>query len=103
MTRTNRPPWLPLSVIGLFLLMAQSASARDIRNHNSTLKHLTKISTLSSTVPENGDINPYGIALVQKSVGNLIEGHILISNFNASSNAQGTGTTIVDVAPDGTL
>jgi hypothetical protein len=34
-------------------------------------------------------------------MGNLRAGHILVSNFNNSSNFQGTGTTIVDVAPDG--
>ncbi|MGA9186047.1 MAG: hypothetical protein WBZ32_12185, partial [Candidatus Acidiferrales bacterium] len=72
-------------------------------DNNSILKHLKNISTVSSTVPANGDVNPYGIARVQKTVGNLTRGHILISNFNNGSNAQGTGTTIVDVAPDGTL
>ncbi|MGB6980826.1 MAG: hypothetical protein WBD66_16590 [Candidatus Acidiferrales bacterium] len=72
-------------------------------DNNSILKHLKTISTVSSTVPTNGDVNPYGIARVQKTVGNLTRGHILISNFNNGSNAQGTGTTIVDVAPDGTL
>ncbi|HXX56716.1 MAG TPA: hypothetical protein VEI96_01800 [Thermodesulfovibrionales bacterium] len=33
-------------------------------------------------------------------MGNLIKDHILVSNFNNSGNLQGTGTTIVDVAPD---
>ncbi len=37
------------------------------------------------------------------SIGNLTEGHVLVSNFNNSSNAQGTGTTIVDVAPNGAV
>jgi len=56
-----------------------------------------------STVPANGDINPYGVAVVPRSSGKLVRGHILVSNFNNSQNLQGTGTTIVDVAPDGTL
>ena len=56
-----------------------------------------------STVPANGDINPYGVAIVPRSSGNLVQGHVLVSNFNNSQNSQGTGTTIVDVAPDGTL
>ncbi|MGC1129166.1 MAG: hypothetical protein WA875_06360, partial [Candidatus Acidiferrales bacterium] len=59
-------------------------------DNNSILKHLKNISTVSSTVPTNGDVNPYGIARVQKTVGNLTRGHILISNFNNGSNAQGT-------------
>jgi hypothetical protein len=73
----------------------------------SILKKLKNISLISSTVPSNGDVNPYGLVRVPKSVGNLREGHYLISNFNANSslqpNLQGTGTTIVDVSPDGVL
>src|ERR1017187_8072936 len=60
------------------------------------------ISTIASTVPANGDINPYGVAVVPRTVGNLTQGNILVSNFNASSNLQGTGTTIVQVTPGGT-
>lgn len=56
-----------------------------------------------STVPANGDVNPYGVAVVPRSSGKLVQGHVLVSNFNNSNNLQGTGTTIVDVAPDGTL
>ncbi len=55
------------------------------------------------TVPANGDINPYGVAVVSRTSGKLIRGHVLVSNFNNASNLQGTGTTIVDIAPDGTL
>ena len=69
----------------------------------AVLPPLTTISTVTSTVPGNGDVNPYGMAQVKRSIGNLVAGNILISNFNDSSNLQGTGTTIVEVAPDGTL
>ncbi|HEY6336871.1 MAG TPA: hypothetical protein VIW68_00105 [Candidatus Sulfotelmatobacter sp.] len=65
-------------------------------------KHSNTISVVASTVPANGDVNPYGIAVVPRSAGSLVKGHILISNFNSSANLQGTGTTIVQVAPDGT-
>ncbi|HEX8961081.1 MAG TPA: SMP-30/gluconolactonase/LRE family protein [Geobacteraceae bacterium] len=62
------------------------------------------ISTITSTVPANGDVNPYGVAIVENQVGNLKTGHVLVSNFNNSSNLQGTGSTIVDVDPaKGTL
>jgi len=91
-------------VSALVLLLGASHRAFAFTGGNDpVLRRLTTISTVTSTVPANGDINPYGIAIVQKSVGSLTEGHILISNFNNSTNAQGTGTTIVDVAPDGTL
>jgi hypothetical protein len=72
-------------------------------DEGSVLKRLPTISTVASTVPTNGDVNPYGIVLVKKTIGNLQKGHVLISNFNGSANLQGTGTTIVDVAPDGTV
>jgi hypothetical protein len=60
-------------------------------------------SEIGSTVPANGDINPYGVAVVRHSSGRLVRGDTLVSNFNASSNFQGTGTTIVELAPNGTL
>jgi len=62
----------------------------------------TMVSTVASTVPANGDINPYGVARIKQSVGNLQFGNILVSNFNNSANLQGTGTTIVQVSPSGT-
>src|SRR5579863_9813290 len=68
----------------------------------SFLGSLHHIATVGSTVPANGDVNPYGVAVVPDSVGNLVQGDVLVSNFNAVSNLQGTGTTIVEVAPNGT-
>jgi hypothetical protein len=65
------------------------------------LRQLTQVSAVSSTVPANGDVNPYGVAVVPVSTGALVSGDILVSNFNAATNVQGTGTTIVQVAPGG--
>ncbi len=59
------------------------------------------VAQVASTVPANGDVNPYGVAVVQRTSGNLVAGHILVSNFNNSQNWQGTGTTIMDIGPDG--
>ncbi|HEY2161363.1 MAG TPA: hypothetical protein VGH24_08660, partial [Solirubrobacteraceae bacterium] len=64
---------------------------------------LNTLSSLGSTVPGNGDINPYGIVTVPRTIGNLVAGDLLISNFNASSNLQGTCTTIVEMTPSGSL
>jgi len=61
------------------------------------------ITTIASTVPANGDINPYGIFVAPSTVGSLVKGNLLISNFNASSNLQGTGTTIMQISPSGTV
>ncbi len=72
----------------------------------------TTTTTLASTVPPNGDQNPYGIVVVPRTSGNLHAGNILVSNFNnegptdANGNPttggnQGEGTTIVQFKPDG--
>jgi hypothetical protein len=58
---------------------------------------------VASTVPtSNGDINPYGVAVVPRSTGDLVRGDILVSNFNNSGNLQGTGTTIMQISPNRT-
>lgn len=58
-----------------------------------------------STVPGNGDVNPYGVAFVTSSFqtgsGVLLPGDILVSNYNNSSNLQGTGTTITRIPATG--
>ena len=41
--------------------------------------------------------------MVPASTGALHQGSVLVSNFNNHRNLQGTGTTIVQVAPDGTV
>ncbi len=61
------------------------------------------ITSLGSTVPANGDVNPYGVAVVPRSAGALVRGNTLISNFNDAENRQGTGTTIVQMTPAGSL
>jgi hypothetical protein len=58
-------------------------------------------SPIATTVPANGDVNPYGIVTVPHSVGSLVRGDLLVSNFNNSANQQGTGTTIVQIPPGG--
>jgi hypothetical protein len=59
---------------------------------------------ISSTIPGNGDLNPYGVAIVPRgfpSGGTIAPGDVLVSNFNDSANAQGTGTTIIKLTPNG--
>jgi hypothetical protein len=61
------------------------------------------ITTVASTIPSNGDLNPYGVARVPATKGSLTKGNILVSNFNNSNNLQGTGTTIVQISPSGAV
>jgi hypothetical protein len=92
---------LACALFGLSVLV--SAGPGLAGDEHAVLPPLTKIATVASTVPGNGDVNPYGVAQVKRTTGNLRAGHILVSNFNNSSNVQGTGTTIVEVAPDGSV
>jgi hypothetical protein len=60
----------------------------------------TTVTTLASTTPDNGDVNPYAIWAVTADMGSLHAGDVLVDNFNNKANNQGTGTTIVNVHPD---
>jgi hypothetical protein len=56
----------------------------------------------TTTVPSNGDENPYGVAFVPEGFpwgGTIKAGDVLVSNFNDNANIQGTGTTVVSVSP----
>jgi hypothetical protein len=99
-TNPSRVTLLGFSV-AVALALALTAAPGLADDEGSILQKLTSVSVVSTTVPANGDVNPYGIVLVERSVGNLHAGHFLVSNFNNVTNAQGTGTTIVDIAPDG--
>ncbi len=69
----------------------------------SLLATLHSNAMVASTVPANGDVNPYGVAIVPHTTGALVRGNILVSNFNNSGNLQGTGTTIVQITPGGSV
>lgn len=75
------------------------APVAQARSHHSFVGGFGKLTTIASTVPGNGDVNPYGVAVVGQSMGKLHRGNILVSNFNNSKNQQGTGTTIVEISP----
>ena len=79
---------------------APGAGAQQL-SHRPFINRFHTISTVASTVPKNGDVNPYGVAVVQRSPGKLYRGDVLVSNFNNSKNQQGTGTTIVEISPHG--
>jgi len=57
--------------------------------------------TVPASGPAKGDQNPYGVAVVPRSVGKLVKCHVLVSNFDGASNHQGTGSSIVDISHSG--
>jgi sugar lactone lactonase YvrE len=82
------------------LAAAPGAEASSMGS-SAFINHFTHIRTVVSTIPANGDLNPYGIFVIRHSTGRLHKGNILVSNFNNKSNLQGTGTTIVQITPGG--
>jgi hypothetical protein len=102
MKPTRRSAAVITTVAAAAALLAASGALAASANASTTfigsLKH-TKV--VASTVPANGDVNPYGVAVVPRSTGDLNRGNVLVSNFNNSGNVQGTGTTIVQVSPQG--
>jgi hypothetical protein len=97
MKRLFYPLWtILLALLLAFIPMAASANGSYLGMFNT-------LSVIASTVPANGDINPYGIIVVTHSTGDLIKGDILVSNFNGKANLQGTGSTIVEIAPNGSV
>jgi len=92
-----------LALAGVLILAISAAPLLAGTKDTPILSNLTTITQVASTIPANGDVNPYGIVVVPRSVGSLQAGNILVSNFNDSTNLQGTGTTIVQITPGGTL
>ena len=105
---------LKIAILSAFVLLTglHSALAFDDKNKNEN-KNKSIIASLPSgpsmsvsTIPANGDVNPYGVAFVPRafpSGGMLHAGDVLVSNFNNSANLQGSGTTIVRVTPSGQM
>ncbi len=65
----------------------------------SFLDGIHRQTTLVSTVPENGDQNPYAIVVAPVSAGSIQKDDVLVTNFNNDGNLQGLGVTIVDYNP----
>jgi len=63
------------------------------------LENIHRHITLTSTVADNGDLNPYAVIVAPVSAGKIHQGDVLVDNFNKISNLQGTGTTIIDYNP----
>jgi DNA-binding beta-propeller fold protein YncE len=92
---------LGLAVLAAFC--ATDAAPQKAEAHDEFIPKLIN----TSTIPANGDLNPYGVAFVPDGFpagGSIAAGDVLASNFNAATNNfQGTGTTIVQFTPSGDL
>jgi hypothetical protein len=97
----GRAAWCSKACACVASLLAASALLAPAQESHSS--KLAGVSVVASTVPSNGDVNPYGIVRIPRTSGSLVRGNLLISNFNNFNNLQGTGTTLVQISPDGTV
>jgi hypothetical protein len=97
--------WRKTLIVSMLVASATGIALAQDRDNGAAF--LPSPVNVVSTVPANGDQNPYGVAFVpqnfQTGPGPLKHGDILVSNFNNSQNLQGTGTTIVRVPAKGAL
>jgi hypothetical protein len=96
---TKQPPAIALRalLLGMLLAGASSASAND--EPKGMLESIHRHATLTSSVTDNGDLNPYAVVVAPVSAGTIEKDDVLVDNFNNVSNLQGTGTTIIDYRP----
>jgi len=88
--------------ISIRILLVVSIGLLSLANVSGNQTRFLPSLLISSTIPANADLNPYGVAFVPEGFpgnGLLLPGDILVSNFNNTTNAQGTGTTIIKFTP----
>src|SRR5579875_4081369 len=97
MTRRSIAATVAAILVGLGGTIGASESARA--EPQGLLETIHKHVMQTSTVTDNGDLNPYAIVVAPASAGKIQKDDVLVDNFNNVSNLQGTGTTIVDYNP----
>jgi hypothetical protein len=75
------------------------ASSTALADRQGFLETVHRHITLTSSVTDNGDLNPYAVVVAPVSAGKISKDDVLVDNFNNVSNLQGTGTTIIDYNP----
>lgn len=85
-------------VCALCALFALSVAA-EADDPQGFLETVRRYQTLTSSVTDNGDLNPYAVVVAPISAGKIQKDDVLVDNFNNISNLQGTGTTIIIYRP----
>ena len=87
------------AALALGLLMVGGLGAARAEGSGGFLESIRRHSVVTSTVPANGDQNPYALVVAPVTAGKIQQGDVLVDNFNDKNNLQGLGTTIVDYNP----
>jgi hypothetical protein len=97
----RRSNWLFSGLAALAVTLAAAPAAHAV---TPLIDSFTTVTEGALSAPgagfEANDENPYGVAIVAKSVGKLHRNDILVSNFNNGDNLHGTGSSIVQYSPD---
>ena len=83
MSRSSR--WLSFAAAALVPAFAMTPFVAQAATFLDGVK---KVTTLGSTVPDNGDVNPYALLVAPVSVGKIKKGDVLVDNFNDKHNLQ---------------
>jgi DNA-binding beta-propeller fold protein YncE len=87
-------------VLGLVALLAASCDTpRAAGPPTGFLASIHRHVTLTSTVTENGDLNPSAVIVAPVTAGKLAQGDVLVTNSSNIANLLGTGTTIMSYRP----
>ena len=81
------------------LALAAVATMAQAEPRRGFLELVHRHTLMSSTIPDNGDVNPYAVIVAPVTAGKVMKDDVLVDNFNNISNLQGTGTTIVGYRP----
>jgi len=86
------------SLLALALLAAPLAPAWAGESE-SFLSRLRHQDLLVSTVPDNGDQNPYAVLVAPFTAGKIQKDDVLVDDFNDKANLQGRGSTLLGYRP----
>ena len=96
---THKPCLTLLAVSCLALYAGMQAAQAQTTDAGAYLATVHKHHLVTSTVPANGDQNPYAMVVAPVTAGAVQKDDLLVDNFNNRGNLQGTGSTIIDYRP----
>jgi len=88
-----------LAALASFAATMPSLARAQAAQRQGFLETIHRHVTLTSTVTDNGDLNPYAVVVAPVSAGKVQKDDVLVTNFNNVSNLQGTGGTIIAYNP----
>jgi len=107
--RWHRPALAGGSLLGAAALLAASAGAAAasptmVGSQGGPVAGPGSLAQLrahvvASVVAPNGDANPYSLAIVPVTAGQLTAGNVLVTDFNNGAGTAGAGTSIMQVDP----